>query len=90
MRALRTAGEPVHLLPRAAAACELLAVVPQHEPDPLGGEVAGGALDGREGVEQLEVGVVPAVRRVQVAGQFEPQARLVVAFRAPEETIHNR
>ena len=89
MRALRTAGEPVHLL-RRAAACELLAVVPQHEPDPLGGEVAGGALDGREGVEQLEVGVVSAVRRVQVAGQFEPQARLVVAFRAPEETIHNR
>ena len=81
VRALRTAGQPVHPLARAAR--QPLAVVPQHQPDPLRGEVARGAPDGRQRVEQLQVGVVSAVARVEVARQRDPQARLVVALRAP-------
>ena len=86
VRALRTAGHLVHLLELVTAGhCfrELVTIVPQHQPDPLRGEVAGGAFDGRERVEQFEVGVISAVCRVEVARQLEPQARLVVALRAP-------
>ena len=85
VRALRTAGQLVHPLARAAS--KPLAVVPKHQPDPLRREVARGALDGRQSVEQLQVGVVFAVARVEVARQREPQARLVVAFRAPVTKI---
>ena len=61
-------------------------VLISNSPDPPGGEVAVVAVDWGQPVEELEVGVVPAVGRVEVVGQGEPQARRVVALGASVAT----